>query len=151
MPGGQPNVLQDGRYADKKTARRLIWIGAESPARSARLRAMSALARSRRHSRMVRWAGPSLASPASGSSEETGIAPGARHAWPERALALAARDQVLGRQLVDGLAHRALAHAKAWASSISLGMASPGFHSPCCRLCRSAPLICWYSGLKAEA
>ena len=31
----------------------------------------------------------------------------------KRALALAARDQVLGRQLVDGLAHRALAHAKA--------------------------------------
>ena len=30
-----------------------------------------------------------------------------------RALALAARDQVPGRQLVDGLAHRALAHAKA--------------------------------------
>ncbi len=29
------------------------------------------------------------------------------------------------------------------ASSISLGMASPGFHSPCCRLCRMSPLICW--------
>jgi hypothetical protein len=28
-------------------------------------------------------------------------------------------------------------------------MASPGFHSPCCRLCSISPLICWYSGLKA--
>ena len=35
------------------------------------------------------------------------------------------------------------------ARSISLGIASPGFHSPACRLCRIRPLICWYSGLKA--
>ena len=35
------------------------------------------------------------------------------------------------------------------ARSISLGMASPGFHSPACRLCRIRPLICWYSGLNA--
>jgi DNA-binding transcriptional regulator YhcF (GntR family) len=35
------------------------------------------------------------------------------------------------------------------AKSISLGMTSPGFHSPDCRLCRMRPLICWYSGLKA--
>ena len=34
------------------------------------------------------------------------------------------------------------------ASSISLGIASPGFHSPDCRLCVISALICWYSGLK---
>src|SRR5450830_1769481 len=27
-------------------------------------------------------------------------------------------------------------------------MASPGFQSPACRLCRIRPLICWYRGLK---
>ena len=37
------------------------------------------------------------------------------------------------------------------AKSISLGMASPGFHSPDCRLCKISPLICWYSGLNAGA
>ena len=34
------------------------------------------------------------------------------------------------------------------ASSISLGIDSPGFHSPACRLCRINALICWYNGLK---
>jgi hypothetical protein len=33
------------------------------------------------------------------------------------------------------------------ASSTSLGIASPGFHSPPCRPRTSRPLICWYSGL----
>ena len=35
------------------------------------------------------------------------------------------------------------------ASSCSLGMAAPDFHSPASRLCSSKALICWYSGLKA--
>ena len=35
------------------------------------------------------------------------------------------------------------------ASSNSLGIMSPGFHSPACRLRRISDLICWYSGLKA--
>ncbi len=66
----------------------------------------------------------------------------------ESALALAAHQQVLGRQFVDRLAHRALAHLVAGAaSSISLGIMSPGFHSPASRPWVIRPLICWYSGL----
>ena len=38
---------------------------------------------------------------------------------------------------------------KRQANSISLGMSSPGFHSPACKLCKIRPLICWYKGLKA--
>src|SRR5471030_821173 len=37
---------------------------------------------------------------------------------------------------------------KRWASSTSLGISSPGFHSPDCRLCVIRALICWYSGEK---
>src|SRR5471030_401328 len=37
---------------------------------------------------------------------------------------------------------------KRLASSISLGINSPGFHSPVCRLCVIRALICWYSGEK---
>lgn len=47
----------------------------------------------------------------------------------EGALALAANQQILGGQFVDSLTHRALADAKRAASSSSLGIASPGFHS----------------------
>ena len=35
------------------------------------------------------------------------------------------------------------------ARSSSLGMASPGFHTPACNSRVIRPLICWYSGLKA--
>src|SRR5690606_12030358 len=35
------------------------------------------------------------------------------------------------------------------ASSSSLGIASPGFHSPRSSPCRIRPLICWYRGLNA--
>jgi hypothetical protein len=35
------------------------------------------------------------------------------------------------------------------AKSISLGIASPGFHSPDRKLFNMNPFICWYSGLKA--
>ena len=35
------------------------------------------------------------------------------------------------------------------ASSISLGMASPGFHSPARKLFKIKLLICWYKGLNA--
>src|SRR5471032_341279 len=37
---------------------------------------------------------------------------------------------------------------KRWASSTSLGISSPGFHSPDCRLCVISALICWYKGEK---
>ena len=37
------------------------------------------------------------------------------------------------------------------ASSISLGMAPPGCHSPACRRLTSSSLICWYSGLNEGA
>jgi hypothetical protein len=57
----------------------------------------------------------------------------------EGALALAAHQQVLGRQFVDRLAHRALADAKARGEVHLAGMASPGFHSPASRLCRISP------------
>jgi hypothetical protein len=69
----------------------------------------------------------------------------------EGALALAAHHQVFGRQFVDGLAHRALADLEAAASSTSLGISSPGFHSPASRLCMISALICWYNGLKVGA
>src|SRR5471032_2014544 len=37
---------------------------------------------------------------------------------------------------------------KRCASSTSLGISSPGFHSPDCRLCVISALICWYKGEK---
>jgi hypothetical protein len=55
------------------------------------------------------------------------------------ALALAAHHQVFGGQFVDGLAHGALADRKRAASSISLGMDSPGFHSPAAGFAGSGP------------
>src|SRR5471030_1810557 len=66
----------------------------------------------------------------------------------ESALALPAHDQVLGGQLVDGLAHRALADLE------TLGQLNfardqlarlPLAH---CRLCVISALICWYKGEK---
>jgi hypothetical protein len=69
----------------------------------------------------------------------------------EGALALAAHQQVLGGQFVDRLAHRALADLEARRQLSSLGIASPGRHTPACRSRSISALICWYSGLKAAA
>lgn len=65
------------------------------------------------------------------------------------AFALAAHDQIFSSQLINGFAHGSWLTLKRAASSISLGINSPGRHSPACRLCRIKPLICWYRGLKA--
>ena len=55
--------------------------------------------------------------------------------------------EVFGGQLVDRLADGALADLVAGRGSTSLGMISPGFHSPVSRLCVINDLICWYNGL----
>ena len=48
----------------------------------------------------------------------------------ERAFALPAHENMLGGELVDGLAHRPLAHAEARGELELRGDRLPGFHSP---------------------
>jgi hypothetical protein len=56
------------------------------------------------------------------------------------ALALPSNQEIFTGQLINGLANRALTDLVA--KSFSLGMASPGFHSPACKLPSIRALIC---------
>jgi hypothetical protein len=66
----------------------------------------------------------------------------------EGALALPAHEQVLCASSSMALRTVPWLTLKRAASSNSLGIASPGRHSPACRSRSSSALICWYSGLK---
>ena len=54
----------------------------------------------------------------------------------------------MGARLVIALRTVPWLTLKRLASSTSLGIISPGFHSPDCRLWVIKPLICWYRGEK---
>ena len=121
-----------------------------SPVRSSSARAMSARRAHAAGSRgSAARAGPRCASPSSGIRRR-------KRYWTccfgvrgdEGALALAAHQQVLGRQLVDRLAHRALAHLEA-RGQLDLArdrLRPASIRRPAGSAVISA-LICWYSGL----
>jgi hypothetical protein len=90
-------------------------------------RATSALARRRAALEDVRWRGLPLQVAGIRAQLQKAVLHLLRGVGGhKRALALAAHDQIFGGQLVDGLAHVPWLTLKRAASSISLGISSPG-------------------------
>ena len=124
-----------------------------SPVRRSSCRATSAGARRRRHSMMRRSAGPWASSePPSGSRRRkrywmccsAWVATKVPLPW-RRTSRLSVASSSMALRTVPWLTRNRAARSN------SLGIMSPGFHSPACRLRRISDLICWYSGLKAGA
>ena len=143
---GQPDVVEDGRHAAE---------GQHAAHLQHRRRRCAAQARARRRLRRAgacsrRWcARPGLrASPRSGTSRRKRnctcssacVATKVPLPW-RRTTRFSAASSSIALRTVPWLT------LKRAARSISLGIGSPGFHSPACRLCRISALICWYSGL----